>query len=59
MFWQKPEISMEPQAGELIVFPGCYLHYVGPNPTNVDRIGIAMNFGVKTTKSPWSFFTND
>ena len=52
--WQKPEICIEPEESELIIFPGGYTHYVEPNTTSSLRIGLAFNFHVRTATRPWS-----
>lgn len=52
-FWQRPEIGIEPEDGDLIIFPGAYLHYVEPNPTSALRISIALNFVIKPTLDFW------
>ena len=52
-----PELSLEGQAGDLLVFPSYQLHKANKNTTNIDRISIAYNLfpsKAKQEKSlPW------
>lgn len=52
-FWQRSEISIEPEDGDLIVFSGGLNHFVEPNPTPELRIGLAFNFFAKTATDGW------
>lgn len=51
--WQRQQFRLEPEAGEFVIFPGCYMHYVEPNLSEEPRIGFAFNFDVRTASSPW------
>ena len=52
-----PEVALEVQAGDLLVFPSYQLHKANRNITNIDRISIAYNLfpsKVQQEKSvPW------
>lgn len=52
-FWQRQQIRIEPEEGEIIIFPGALMHYVEPNLSEDRRIGVAFNFKVNTANSPW------
>lgn len=52
-YWQRPEIGIEPEDGDLIIFPGAYMHYVEPNTTDTPRVSIALNFLVKPAQESW------
>jgi uncharacterized protein (TIGR02466 family) len=51
--WQRQQIRIEPEEGEIIIFPGAFMHYVEPNLSEERRIGVAFNFRVNTAKTPW------
>jgi len=51
--WQRQQIRIEPEEGEIIIFPGAFMHYVEPNLSEERRIGVAFNFAVNTASSPW------
>jgi len=52
-----PEVSLEVQTGDLLIFPSYQLHKANKNTTNIDRISIAYNlFPSKVqqeTSVPW------
>ena len=51
--WQRQQLRLEPEDGEIVIFPGAFMHYVEPNLSEERRIGVAFNFDVTTASSPW------
>jgi uncharacterized protein (TIGR02466 family) len=53
LMWQRQQVELKPQNGDLLIFPGNMMHYVPPNPHEQDRITLAFNFIAKPANRPW------